>query len=379
MAKVPITPEVLAWAIDESGYDAAEVAEQLEAPIDDWLEGRDQPTVTQFHKLATFLKRPEAVFFLPRPPRTHHVEAEFRGMKKRDPSPIERLHMRAAARLQRGLEWVSTELEMKPPEIPRVSITRSPEEVAAEARNRIGVTVAEQLAWSSAFEASRQWRAALERQGVVVLFLPMGKEAVEGFSLWNDLVPLIAVNTHWVAQARCFTMFHEWAHLLTRTNSLCAKSTMATTAEVDKVERWCEEFSAAFLLPARAVEQQLTQRYNWRRGETVGFDQARHIANKFHVSLPASVLRLINRGAAEWGLFKAIPKHADDKPKGGPPAEEGTNTRPDRRLREYGARATQTFLRGVERDVITRDDAIRYLDVADADLEKLRTLTSATG
>jgi Zn-dependent peptidase ImmA (M78 family) len=377
MAKVPITPEVLEWAINESGYEPAEVADAIDAPVEEWLAG-GQPTLTQFHRLAAHLKRPEAMFFLPRPPRTHHVEVEFRGIKKREPSPIERLHMRTAARLQRGLEWVSTELELKPPDVPRVTINRNPEEVATEARNRIGVTVAEQLAWSSPFEAARQWRAALERQGVVVLFLPMGAEAVQGFSLWNDLVPLIAVNTHWAAQARCYTMFHEWAHLLTRTSSLCEKST-AMSKDADKVERWCEQFSAAFLLPWRAVAQQLTERYGWSRGDTAGLEQARYIANKFRVSLPAAVLRLISRGAADWGLFKAIPKHTDDKPKGGPPAEEGMNTRPDRRLREYGARATRTFLRGIERDVITRDDALRYLDVADSDIEKLRTLTSAAG
>jgi Zn-dependent peptidase ImmA (M78 family) len=149
------------------------------------------------------------------------------------------------------------------------------------------------------------------------------------------------------------------------------------TREGDKVERWCEEFSAAFLLPWRAVAQQLAEHYRWKKGDPLRLEQARYVANKFRVSLPATVLRFISRGAADWGLFKAIPKHTDDKPKGGPPAEEGTNTRPDRRLREYGARATRTFLRGIERDVITRDDAIRYLDVADSDIEKLETLTSA--
>lgn len=379
MAKVPITPEVLGWAIRESGHEPDAVAHAVgvdESTLDSWVLGIDQPSMTQFHKLASFLKRGEALFFLPRPPRTRPVEVEFRGLNRREPSPVERQNMRIAARLQRGLDWVSGGLGTEAPEIPKLSVTRDPEDAATEARKRMGVTVAEQLEWRSAFEAQHRWRAALERQGAVVLFLAMGKDAVQGFSLWHDQVPLIAVNTHWIAAARCYTMFHEYAHLLTRTSSICAKST-SMTKDGDKIERWAEEFSAAFLLPWRAVTQQMDERYGWKPGTRIGLEQARYISNKFHVSLPASVLRFVGKGAASWDLFRSIPKYVDNKPKGGPPAEEGTNTRPDRRLREFGVRATRTFLRGIERDIISRDDALRYLDVADSDIEKLETLTSA--
>lgn len=375
---IPITPEVLEWAIGESGHEIGAVAAAVgvDPPVvESWMEGSAQPLLTQFHKLARFLKRPEAIFFLPRPPRTPHVGVQFRGLREREPTPVERLHMRSTARLQRGLEWVSRELGSDPPRIPSLQIRRDVESAASEARERTSITVAEQMLWRSPAEAQHRWRAALEKRGVVVLFLAMGEDAVQGFSLWNDRVPLIAVNTHWVAQARCYTMLHEYAHLLTRTSSLCEKSLPAAKTG-DKVERWCEEFAAAFLLPWRAVRQQLAERYAWKPGDRLGLDHARFISRKFHVSLPASVLRFVEKDAAGWGLFRAIPKETDRKPKGGPPAEPGTNTRSDRRLREFGIYATRTFLRGIEHDVISRDDALRYLDVADTDIDKLEALTS---
>jgi hypothetical protein len=156
------------------------------------------------------------MFFLPRPPRTRQVDVEFRGLKRREPAPVERLHMRTAARLQRGLAWVSAELAAEAPQIPKVEISVDPEQAAAQVRMGLGIAPIDQISWRSPSEAQRQWRSALERQGVVVLFQAMGPEAVQGFSMWHDQVPLIAVNTHWAAQARshrAWTMTRtNWSH-----------------------------------------------------------------------------------------------------------------------------------------------------------------------
>lgn len=383
---VPITPEVLDWAIHESGHDVGAIAEAVGVDLEDveaWLSGADEkPTVTQFHKLAGFLKRPEAVFFLPRAPETRPVEVQFRsppGTKRREPSPDERLSIREAARLQRGLAWVLEALGAKSADMPAYSVSDDLEQAAVAVRRQLGITVAAQLQWGSEYEAAHRWREALERSGVYVLFLSMGKESVQGFSLWHDVVPVIAVNTtHWKAQARIYTMFHECAHLLTRTSSICAKGTSRPWTDGDQVERWCEEFAAALLLPWRAVEQRLTQRFGWKPGSKItDLGYASYIANQFKVSLRAAVLRLVNKDVAGWNLYRAIPPLSDTKAKGGPPAEEGQGRRPQRRLQQYGVRTVRTFLRGVRSDAITRDDALRYLDVADTDIDELETLTAA--
>ena len=378
---VPITPEVLGWAIHESGHEAGAVAEAAgvdRRTMNAWLAGQATPNLTQFHQLAAFLKRPEAVFFLPRPPQGPQVEVELRsppGAKRREPSPDELLHIREAARLQRGLAWIMEELGEDIRALRRTSATRDPEEVAAAARSELGIAVEEQLGWRSEFEAQRRWRTALEHRGVSVLFLPMGEEAVRGFSLWHRRAPLIAVNTHFNAQARCFTMFHEYAHLLTRTNSMCTQPAKAWK-EADEVERWCERFAAAFLLPWDAAESLLARKFAWKRGAQIdGLGPASHLAKKLHVSLRAAVMRLIDREAAAWPLYRQIPPVADKKRGGGDAA--GGRRRPQIRVEEYGIRATRVFLDAVRQDVITRDDALRYLDVADAEVEMLETLTSA--
>lgn len=381
---VPITPAVLEWAISESGHEADVVAFAAgvdRATLDLWLADLGQPTLTQFHRIASFLKRSEALFFLPRPPQSRQLEVEFRhppGAARRDPSPDERLHVREAARLQRGLAWVMGALEEALPSLPKLSTSADPETAAASARQALEVTVAEQLEWESEFEAQRRWRSALERAGVAVFFLPMGEGAARGFSLWDQRVPVVAVNTHWNAQARLYTMFHEYAHLLTRTSSLCAQATKPTAWRGgDQVERWCEQFAAAFLVPWAAAEELLAQRYSWKRGQRItDLARASYLGRKLHVSLRAATLRLVNKGVADWSLYQAIPPVVDGKPRGGPAT--GGRRRPQIRVDEYGVRATRTFLDGVRRDVITRDDALRYLDVADTEVAELEALTSAS-
>ncbi len=387
MAKIPITSNVLKWAIRESGFEpglVANAAEVDDALLEKWLEGAEQPTATQFHKLAKFLKRPEAVFFLPRPPESTPVAAEFRfppGATRRGLLPEERLAVREAARLQRGLAAVVEALGEDGPDLPAHEISDDPEGVASQVRHRLAVPAAAQLEWASEYEAARRWREALERLGVHVLFLSMGEASVQGFSLWNELAPVIAVNTtKWRAQARIYTLFHELAHLLTRTSSLCAKGTSRPLTDGDKVERWCEQFAAAVLLPWPAVEQSLAQKFRWTAGtKSNELDRAAYIAAQFKVSLRASAVRLITRGAAGWELYKKLPPLSDVNTKsGGPPAEEGQGRRPEVRLRQYGLRTTRTLLRGVTREAISRDDALRFLDVADSDLDELQSLTVAS-
>jgi Zn-dependent peptidase ImmA (M78 family) len=381
--KVPITPTVLKWAVDESGYDRAAIAKAAgatTAALDAWMAGREQPNATAFRKLAVFLARPEAVFFLPEAPASSRVQVKFRaapGASPRKPLPTELLRIREAARLQRGLAWVMDELGEKLLTLPALSLEQDPEAAAEIARSDLGIDEEQQLAWTSASAAQHGWRRALEDRGVAVFLLPMGKDAVRGFSLWDEKVPLVAVNTHWNPEARAFTMFHEYAHLLTRTSSMCAQPAAATPprGSGDPVERWCERFAAAFLAPWAAVDRLLVDRYEWTPGEPIeDLRVASYVAKKLRISLRAAVLRLINHGVAGWALYKKIPPAADAK-RGGGPATGGRH-RPQIRADEYGMRTLRTFLEGVRRDAITRDDALRYLDVADTQVAELEAAAS---
>jgi Zn-dependent peptidase ImmA (M78 family)/transcriptional regulator with XRE-family HTH domain len=373
---VPITPAVLDWAIKTSGYSTDEVSGKIgisHKALQAWLSGHDQPTLTPLRSLAGLLKRPLAVFLLPQPPASVVQQVSFRhplGEERNKLTPKELFNIREAARLQRGAAWILLELGDNPASLTKVSANGNHEQIAAEQRLRIGISVATQIEWDSYSEAFRAWRHALQENNVLVFTLPMGQSSVRGFSLWDDRAPLIAINTHWDYPARIFTLFHEFAHLITRTNSACKGhiSTHLRHGE-DALERWCERFAAAFLAPWRDVQASLVQNFEWRRGDEIeDLEVVGRLARSFRISLRAMVLRLIDNGVATWDLYKQIPPYVDQKRKGG---GGGGRDRLQIRLDEYGERTADVFVRGLENDVLSRTDVLSYLDVADSDLDHL--------
>jgi Zn-dependent peptidase ImmA (M78 family) len=372
---VPITPEVLQWAVEESGMAPEELAAKCNvsvAEFEDWSSARGRPTLTQFRKLATALRRPSSVLLLPKPPAREGVQVQFRhppGSEERSLHPAERTRLREATRLQRGLRWVLNELGEADVSLPRLRTDSDAAEGAAKVRALLKVPVSAQLEWKNEHHALREWRDALEHVGISVLLLPMGKECSRGFSVWDKTAPVIAINTHWNASARIFTVFHELGHLVTRTNSVCEESTYKHRPGSDPVERWCESFSASLLLPWAPLKGFLLKKTHWDGiSQITDIGIPSKLARTFKVSVRAASLRLISQGVAGWTLYRSIPKASETKSGGG---GKGGRTRPVIRLAEYGNRTARVLLRGMHEDVLSRDDVLSYLNVGDQDLDKV--------
>ncbi len=378
---VQITPEVLAWAIKESGYRLEDVAARLDvapATLSAWATAGSEPSIslTQLRELSAFLKRTPATFLLPQAPASHLVPARFRsrGSDRTAPNPEELRYLREAGRLQRIAGWLIAELQRPAPSIGRFTLSTDPE-AAAETVRRILAKLAplptpdESPALTPA-QAFRQWRSAVEATGVLVFAFSIGTEAVAGFSLWDDNAPIIAVNTASNHQARIFTMFHECGHLLTRTSSMCLETGGAhIAAPTDPAERWCEEFAAALLLPWAPVAQ-LLGRLGYRGSRQIDdLSVTSKIAKTFNVSWRAATIRLIKRDRATWDLYRRIPRAADRKRKGG--SAEGGRDRAEIREAQYGRGAIDLFVDAAQRNVLTRIDVLDYLDVPDAALDRL--------
>lgn len=369
---VPITPSVLNWAITESGYDLKEIADAIGVSIEtfeEWQAETSKPTLTQVRKLATKLHRPLASFLLPAPPPSRPLPVEFRKPigQQRDLTPNERRHVRRAARLQEILSWVATELTMTLPQTPSASLNENPVSVAQRARDLLDISDAYQMAWPSSSSAFDNWRAALESTGHIVFLFSLGKDACRGFSIWDAYAPVVAINTAWNEEARIFTLFHEFGHLITRTSSACIES-IRTATNADPVERWCERFAADVLMPASAIKSSLVK-YGLQPGEPItNLNVASRIARNFKVSLRAAVIRLIELGSASWTLYDEIPPISDKKRDGG---GGGGRKRAQIREDEFGGRATSLLVKAVENDVLSRSQVIDFLDIPDTAFDDL--------
>lgn len=374
--QVPVTPSVLRWAIKESGYSQAELASALEIPgesLASWAAGTERPPLTLMTKLARRLRRPLAAFLLPSPPERDPVTVEFRhppGDERTSLNPKEAEHLREAARLQRVASWALREMGERPADLPAFDRSWNAERVAMEARDSLLVSVKDQLdGWKSSSEAFKGWRLALERMGVLVFSFPLGVESCRGFSEWDAFAPLVAVNTAWNIEARTYSLFHEFGHLLRRTSSACFETAETIRSKNgDPEERWCEEFAAAFLMPSEAIKRILADS-KWKNADELELETVKLLARRFKVSLRAACLRLISLKLADWSLYKALPPLADAKNAGG---GGGGRDRVQIRLDEYGNRTSRVFLQAFHSDVLTRADVLDYLNVHDSDLALLK-------
>ncbi len=378
--EVPVTPSVLHWAIEESGFDPEHIAHALGVPLallQKWVSGESKPNLTHARKLASKLHRPFAALLLPDPPESRRLPVHFRRPigDQRGLNPSERRYLRRAARLQEILSWLAGELEVDKPRTPSATVDDDPVLVANATRDVLRISMTDQKGWANSSVAFDEWRAALERTSHLVFLFSLGKDSCRGFSLWDDFAPVVAVNTAWNESARIFTLFHELAHLITRTNSACVEPVRAISRS-DPIERWCEGFAADVLMPFNDVQTTLRQ-YGWRPGKQISnLDIATRVANLYKTSLRAAVIRMIELKAATWALYDEISPTYDRKPPGG--GGKG-RTRTQIREDQFGDRATSLLLAAVEHDVLSRSQAVGLLDIPDATFDELAPRDRSTG
>jgi len=378
---VPITGGVLQWAVQEAGLTEEELAVRLRvAPtsVYDWESGQAAPSRTQFRRLVEVLKRPSALFFLEEPPQESVVQAEFRqalGGVGRRLTPEESRWLRVAKRLQTISGWVMEQTQEEAVELPTFRIQDQAERAAGILRSQLGVTVDAQIRWRDASTALKAWRRVIENQRILVFQLPMGRQSRPGFSLWDEMAPVIAVNTPYNEPARIFSLFHEYAHLLTRTKHRGETYVVPRGSSAhpnDALERWCESFAAAFLLPREAVLDYLSAR------RTINLDSVRSLANRFKVSLRAAAIRLVELEMADWDLYHDVARNAtvsERRKSGG--GGRGIKA-PYRRLQEFGTRMPSILLRGVNRELLEIHEVLDHVNLSTLQFDQLKQILSAS-
>lgn len=381
---VPITPQVLRWTRQEAGLTQIELAERAGfdlGSIQAWEEAQSLPTRGQFSKLVRILKRPSALFFLPGPPVEAGMPTALRSAPALGNHKLglqETRQIRRARRLQELLSWVLRDEESPPAALSQYRLSQDPVEVAGVERARSGVSSAEQLGWRSPSAAFRAWRNCLENQGILVMQLTMGKGSIRGFGAWDDYAPLVAVNTAYHPTARIFTLFHEVAHLLTRSDAAC-KSFVLPDAIDKSAERWCERYAAAFLLPSEAVRS-VAEGYGVTPASRAATpNNTRLIANKFTVSTRATAIRLQEIGLAESWLYSAVESQFASRdwnqPSGGGGGGQSSSLR---RIGELGTRLPDILFGAADRDRLTTRDLADYLQLTTGQLVELRGLLNGS-
>lgn len=281
--KAPINGELLAWARVAHGLTLEDAAQALGVNAErlaSWETGDALPTLNQVRKIAVLYQRTPAFFLLRETPSAdeHHRPTDFRSFSGSMPTlgnALAREVARARARRHNLMQLQAA----GPHALPDLrAVLEEPATAAARMRQHLGVTVEEQIGFASPGEALNAWVRAAEAQGVLVFQMSrVSPDVCRGFSIYEDVLPVIVLNGADGLGARQFTLFHELAHLLSRTSAIC------DVWREGGVEARCNEFAAELLMPRRAAQDYLNRESK---------PAAAELAAYFNVSRSAAAVRL---------------------------------------------------------------------------------------
>ena len=289
-ARVAVSQSVLSWALQRSGRTFEKALTKF-PKLGDWMDGSGQPTLHDLEKFAAYTHTSLGALIMPEPP---DEALPIADMRTRESVAIERPSgnlLDTIDRYQQFQDWYHDyALEQGAEKLPflgSASTQDNPHMIARRVRELLRL---DRVNATSPDQWQRDIVKALEDVGALVMmsgivgnntYRPLSTDEFRGFSLYDDLAPLIFVN---VADepysAQNFTLLHEFAHLLLGHSALSGGDRLlGGTGE----EAWCNRVAACVLLPDEAL---------------TAFDDAttvqdyRALARRFGVSAEVALHRL---------------------------------------------------------------------------------------
>jgi Zn-dependent peptidase ImmA (M78 family)/transcriptional regulator with XRE-family HTH domain len=384
-----VEPDVLVWARERLGLSQEQAADLLKLEPEELAaieRGDIEPKVSTLELAASKYHVSLFTLVAPKRPTSFKKPKDYRTVGGLAPAfssatlqaIYETQYFRHAMRdLIDGLEEVG---ESPLPNLPRKTRNNDPAGAAAEARAALAITHQEQLAWPTADAAFGAWRWSVEQLGIFVHQRKLPRRDCRGFSFWDDNLPAtIVLNSSETFQARQFTLFHEYAHLLLRMDAICNER-----EDVDErpLERWCNQFAAGVLMPADLVLEvaRLYARDAFTSGRWRAEDVER-IARRLKVGRPSMAIRLEELDLAPVGLAEALIPSWDaeweedvwtTQPE---PEEEPRELRipmATRRISALGVGMPELVFRGVDAGVIDQLDATHLLETGSKHFAAMR-------
>ena len=276
-----ITPRILTWAREKTGLSVEDAAirlglksttrgtaiEKLEA----FERGDVKPTRKQLLKIAATYRRPLTTFYRVNPPVTGNRGEDFRTMAgavtKEEAGLLDALLRDIRARQDMVRSILEDDEDVRPLVfVGSIQVTRNIVDTAQLIRreleitdddiNRHGLNIPNALP----FKALRE---RVENIGVFVLLVGnlgshhtnISERIFRGFAISDDIAPFIVINDQDAVSARSFTLVHELAHIFMGSTGVSdAPSTVASSTESARVERFCNDVASEFLLPSETIQ-----------------------------------------------------------------------------------------------------------------------------
>ncbi|RLI59882.1 MAG: hypothetical protein DRO87_01665 [Candidatus Thorarchaeota archaeon] len=372
---------MLKWARDQRGLTLEQAARKIGIDVDKLEEvesGTAHLSFAKFRRAAWTYRRPTAVFYLKETPASLRIPS-FRRIARhsnRSLSPRLRLEIRRIYQKRNSaisLSELGSEYDWD--YVGSVTLDDDPEKVGQTVRAMFGISDMFHVGVRD-YHAFNTWRGAIERVGTLVFLISgVDVEEMRGFSIAEKPFPVIAANRRDGVRPRCFTLLHEFSHILLGDSSICEISPAHGTGNKSH-EKFCNHVAGAALVPANLllstrVVKSHTDSEVWSDGEL------QQLASRFKVSRDVILRRLLTLEYTTTEFYglkhdqwsrQVVPKKVDTS---GP--RESIH---ERVLRTDGLTYTSIVLDAVHEGTITAADVSELLGMKLKHLSALEDLVS---
>ncbi len=316
--RLPYNGEMLRWAREWRGRTLEEAAARISVTaekIDAWEKELSVPTVRQARALADFYGRAFLEFFYDEKPEIIEPSLipDYRVHRDAEDPRQNReiLEIQRWAETQRinALELFD-DVDEEPPGFPDdliATVDDDVEEVAWRAREALSFPLSRQkrLTYEERMDLPAFLRGRMESAGVLVLREnELARYRVSGLCIAQFPLPIIVYSAEAPGRS-AFTLMHEFAHIVLRESAISGSVKVPTgTGHDRKVERWCDKFAAAFLIPRAALEE--LRPVPDRPARAIDDVALAALARVFRVSQHAMLIRLVHLHYVEADYYWAI-------------------------------------------------------------------------
>jgi len=141
--------------------------------------------------------------------------------------------------------------------IDRFAGQTSSNSIAEDIRGYLNIPLKEQFSWNSQELAFKNWRNAIERNGIFIFKDAFRNNSYSGFCIYHEKYPIIFINNSFPISRQIFTLFHELWHLLIKKGGISFRN--SNTLEkyhepFSLIEVECNQFAGELLVPLKSLD-----------------------------------------------------------------------------------------------------------------------------
>ena len=312
-----INKDMLVWARGETPFVSTSDVEAKQKSIkaeklDLWERGEELPSINEAKKLAALYKVPFACFYLSAPPEKapkNYVDRRTYGDTVYCETSYELWKEIGRITQNRKIMLDFTDGKTTNEKMPSFDENASVMDIAEFMREFLGLKPPYRTKSYYRGNAFGFFRSIIESKGIIVAQITdVSLNEMKGLSIYYDVYPIIAVNNKDYERAKVFSLFHELAHIIRRSSSLCM---IDFDDRNDEEEKICDRIAAEILMPATsfiAVVEKIREEYHCWSTPCL---QA--VGDRFAVSSASVVRRLYELNIISYSEYQTIYKKLSEE------------------------------------------------------------------